>query len=106
MTYTDLAGMPAGGTPALLILGFGLLWTCLIGLVVGALAKLIMPGGNNPSGFLMTMLIGIAGSFLASFLGRAIGWYQEGQGAGFIASLIGAIILLWIYHMLRGKNPA
>jgi uncharacterized membrane protein YeaQ/YmgE (transglycosylase-associated protein family) len=78
------------------------LWVAIIGLVVGALAKLIMPG-KDPGGFIITMLIGIAGSFLGTFLGRAIGLYQTGQSAGFIMSLIGAIILLAIYHLIRKK---
>jgi len=78
------------------------LWVAIIGLVVGALAKLIMPG-KDPSGFIITMLIGIAGSFLGTFLGRAIGLYQTGQSAGFIMSLIGAVILLGIYHLIRKK---
>lgn len=82
---------------------FSLLWTALIGLVVGALAKLIMPG-KDPGGILITMVIGIAGSFLGTFLGRMVGHYQEGQSAGFIMSLIGAILLLAIYHFIRRKQ--
>lgn len=82
---------------------FSLLWTALIGLVVGALAKLIMPG-QDPGGIWITMLIGIAGSFLGTWIGRALGWYQEGQSAGFIMSLIGALILLAIYHFIRRKT--
>ena len=83
---------------------FSLLWTAIIGLVVGALAKLIVPG-KDPGGILVTMIIGIAGSFLGTFLGRMVGHYQEGQSAGFIMSLIGAIILLAIYHFFR-RRPA
>lgn len=79
------------------------IWVAVIGLVVGALAKLLVPG-KDPGGIIITMLLGIAGSFLATFLGRALGWYQEGQAAGFIASLIGAIILLVIYHLFRRKS--
>jgi uncharacterized membrane protein YeaQ/YmgE (transglycosylase-associated protein family) len=77
-----------------------LLWTALIGLVVGALAKLIMPG-KEPGGIFITMLIGIAGSFLGTFLGRSIGHYDPDQSAGFIMSLVGALILLGIYHLIR-----
>jgi uncharacterized membrane protein YeaQ/YmgE (transglycosylase-associated protein family) len=77
-----------------------LIWTALIGLIVGALAKLIMPG-KEPGGIFITMLIGIAGSFLGTFLGRAIGHYEPDQSAGFIMSLIGALILLGIYHLFR-----
>jgi uncharacterized membrane protein YeaQ/YmgE (transglycosylase-associated protein family) len=72
-----------------------LLWMAIIGLVIGALAKLIMPG-KDPGGIFVTMLIGIAGSLLAGWLGRAVGWYQEGQSAGFIMSVIGAVVLLLI----------
>jgi uncharacterized membrane protein YeaQ/YmgE (transglycosylase-associated protein family) len=81
------------------------LWALIIGLIVGALAKFIMPG-RDPGGIIVTMLIGIAGSFIATFLGRSLGWYREGQGAGFIASLIGAILLLWIYRMIVSRRAA
>ena len=84
---------------------FSLLWTAIIGLVIGALAKLIMPG-KDPGGILVTMIIGIAGSFLGTFLGRMVGHYQQGQSAGFIMSLIGAIILLAIYHFFRRRQAA
>jgi uncharacterized membrane protein YeaQ/YmgE (transglycosylase-associated protein family) len=80
-----------------------LLWTLLIGLVIGAVAKLIVPG-KDPGGIIVTMLIGIAGSFLATWAGRAIGWYQEGQAAGFIMSVVGAIVLLVIYHLVKPKT--
>ncbi|MEG9435758.1 GlsB/YeaQ/YmgE family stress response membrane protein [Edaphobacter sp. HDX4] len=82
---------------------FSLLWTAIIGLVVGALAKLIMPG-KDPGGILVTMIIGIAGSFIGTYLGRLVGHYQEGQSAGFIMSLVGAIILLAIYHFFRRRQ--
>ena len=77
-----------------------LLWMCLIGLVAGALAKLIMPG-RDPGGMLVTMLLGIAGSLVAGLLGRGLGWYQEGQGAGLIMSVVGAILLLLLYRLLK-----
>ncbi|MBZ5652686.1 MAG: GlsB/YeaQ/YmgE family stress response membrane protein [Acidobacteriia bacterium] len=80
-----------------------LIWTLLIGLVVGAVAKFIMPG-KDPGGIIVTMLIGIAGSLVATYAGRALGWYQEGQAAGFIMSVVGAIVLLALYHMIRPKN--
>ena len=79
------------------------LWMCLIGLIAGALAKLIMPG-KDPGGLIITMLLGIAGSLLAGFLGRALGWYEAGQGAGLIMSVIGAIVLLAIYRMVK-RSP-
>lgn len=79
-----------------------IIWTLLIGLIVGAIAKLIMPG-KDPGGFIVTILLGIAGAFLAGFLGHALGWYGEGDPAGFIASVIGAIILLALYRLIRGR---
>jgi uncharacterized membrane protein YeaQ/YmgE (transglycosylase-associated protein family) len=82
-----------------------LLWMAVIGLIVGALAKLIMPG-KDPGGIIVTMLLGIAGALLAGWLGQAAGWYQPGQGAGFIASLIGALILLFIYRLFKGRRTA
>jgi uncharacterized membrane protein YeaQ/YmgE (transglycosylase-associated protein family) len=81
----------------------GLIWECVIGLVAGALAKLIMPG-KDPGGIIVTMLLGLAGSFIAGAIGRAVGWYQPGQGAGLIASIIGAIILLWVYRMIVARR--
>jgi len=80
------------------------LWMCIIGLVAGALAKLIMPG-KDPGGIFITMLLGIAGSLVAGFLGRSLGWYREGESAGFIMSIVGAILLLVAYRMFK-KNPA
>ena len=84
---------------------FALLWEAIIGLVVGALAKLIMPG-KDPGGIIVTMLLGIAGSILAGWLGKAVGWYQPGQRAGFFMSLIGALILLGIYRLFKGRAAA
>ena len=80
-----------------------LLWTALIGLIVGAIAKLIIPG-KDPGGIWVTMLIGIAGSFLGTFLGRAVGHYEPGQSAGFLMSLVGALILLGIYHLIKRQQ--
>ena len=80
-----------------------ILWMLIIGLVVGAIAKLVMPG-HDPGGIIVTMLLGVAGSFVAGFLGRAVGWYSEGQAAGFIASIVGAIILLAIYRVIIGRT--
>lgn len=79
------------------------LWVAIIGLIVGAIAKFIMPG-KDPGGIIITMLLGIAGSFVATWIGQAVGWYRQDQGAGFIASVIGAIILLAIYHMFRRRT--
>jgi len=81
------------------------IWTLFIGLIVGAVAKLLTPG-RDPGGFLITICIGIAGSIIATFLGRALGWYSPDASAGFIASVIGAILLLVIYHAVRGRRVA
>jgi uncharacterized membrane protein YeaQ/YmgE (transglycosylase-associated protein family) len=80
-----------------------LIWTLLIGLVIGAVAKFIMPG-KDPGGIIITSLIGVAGSVIATYAGRALGWYQEGQTAGFIMSVVGAVVLLALYHMVRHKT--
>ncbi len=80
---------------------FALLWELIIGLVVGAVAKFVMPG-KDPGGIWITMIIGIAGSILATYIGQAIGWYKAGQGAGFIMSVLGAILLLFIYRIIKG----
>ncbi len=82
---------------------FGLLWTALIGLIVGALAKFIMPG-KDPGGIIVTMVIGIAGSFLGTWIGRLVGHYEPGQSAGFLMSLVGALILLAIYHFIKRRQ--
>ena len=80
-----------------------MLWAIIIGLVVGALAKFIMPG-KDPGGIIVTMFIGIVGALIAGFLGRALGWYHEGEPAGFIASIVGAILLLIMYRMIVGRR--
>ena len=84
--------------------GGGLIWTILIGIVIGALAKLIV-GGREPVGCIITMIIGIAGSIIALYVGKAVGHYQVGETPGFIASLIGAIVLLLVYHLIVGRGP-
>ncbi|MGE5092743.1 MAG: GlsB/YeaQ/YmgE family stress response membrane protein, partial [Bacillota bacterium] len=81
-----------------------ILWTLIIGLVVGAIAKFLMPG-RDPGGIFITMLLGVAGAFLAGFLGRSLGWYSTaGSGPGIIASIIGAMILLFIYRLFVGRR--
>ena len=80
-----------------------ILWTLLIGLVIGAVAKLLMPG-QDPGGCIITMLLDIAGAFVAGYIGRVAGWYQPGEPAGFIASVIGAMLLLLIYRMIAGRR--
>jgi len=81
----------------------GIIMTFIIGLVVGIIAKFLMPG-KDPGGFIITAIIGIVGSFVATWLGRTLGWYQAGQTAGWIGSVIGAIILLIVYHIFRKKS--
>ena len=81
----------------------GIIWTLIIGLVAGAIAKLLMPG-RDPGGFIITMALGVAGAFVATWLGQAVGWYQAGEGAGFIGAVVGAIILLVIYRMVIGRR--
>ena len=80
-----------------------ILWMLIIGLVIGALAKFIMPG-KDPGGILITMAIGVAGALLAGLLGRSVGWYEAGESAGFIASVIGSIALLAIYRAVVGRR--
>ena len=81
----------------------GLLWTLLIGLVVGALAKLVMPG-RAPGGFIVTMLLGVAGAFLAGYIGKALGYYNPGEGPGLIMSTLGAIALLAVYRLIARRR--
>lgn len=82
----------------------GFLWTIIIGLIVGAIAKFIMPG-RDPGGIIVTILLGIAGAMVAGFLGRAIGWYRDpGDAPGIIASILGAMLLLWLYRMFTKRR--
>ena len=77
-----------------------MLWILLVGLVAGILARLISPGPNNPGGFILTIVLGVAGAFLATFIGQSIGWYRADQGAGFITATIGALVVLFIWNRL------
>jgi len=77
-----------------------MLWTLLVGLVAGILARVISPGPNNPSGFILTTLLGIAGAFLATFIGQMVGHYSPNQGAGFITATVGALVVLFIWNRL------
>jgi uncharacterized membrane protein YeaQ/YmgE (transglycosylase-associated protein family) len=81
-----------------------LIGALIIGLIAGAVAKLLMPG-KDPGGFFITMGLGVVGAILATFLGRAVGWYHEGESAGFIAAVVGAIIILAVYRMIKGRRP-
>jgi uncharacterized membrane protein YeaQ/YmgE (transglycosylase-associated protein family) len=82
---------------------FGVIGWIVFGLIVGAIAKLLMPG-RDPGGIIVTMALGIAGALLGGFVGRALGWYQENEPAGFLMSLVGAVLLLWIYRMMIGRR--
>jgi len=84
---------------------FSLLGMIIIGFIVGLLARFLMPG-KNPAGIVMTTLLGIGGSIVGTFLGQQLGWYQPGEGAGWIASIVGAVILLALYGLFRGKSQA
>jgi len=81
---------------------FGLIGTIIVGFIVGVIAKLIMPGKEN-LGFIMTTLLGIVGSLVASYAGQLIGWYQAGQGAGWIGSVVGAFVVLWAYLKFKAN---
>jgi uncharacterized membrane protein YeaQ/YmgE (transglycosylase-associated protein family) len=77
-----------------------MLWILIVGIVAGFVARFLMPGPNNPTGFILTIVLGVAGSFLATFVGQAVGWYRADQGAGFIAATLGAVVVLFIWHRL------
>ena len=82
----------------------GVLWTIIIGFIAGVVAKLLMPGKNEPSGFILTTILGIVGAFLATYLGQSLGWYRADEGAGFIGAVVGAIIILAIWGMMSGRH--
>jgi uncharacterized membrane protein YeaQ/YmgE (transglycosylase-associated protein family) len=77
-----------------------IVWIAVVGLIAGFIARLVLPGPNNPAGFLVTMALGIAGAFVATFIGQTIGWYRHDQGAGLIAATLGSIVVLFIWHRL------
>jgi uncharacterized membrane protein YeaQ/YmgE (transglycosylase-associated protein family) len=82
----------------------GILWTIIIGFVAGVIAKFIMPGDNEPSGFILTTILGIVGAFVATYLGQAFGWYRADEGAGLVGAVIGAVIVLVVYGWLAGRR--
>jgi uncharacterized membrane protein YeaQ/YmgE (transglycosylase-associated protein family) len=84
---------------------FGVLGWMIFGLIVGAIAKLVMPG-RDPGGILVTMALGIAGALVGGFLGRALGWYGPNDGAGFLVSFLGAVLLLWLYRAIVVRRTA
>ncbi|WP_181708421.1 GlsB/YeaQ/YmgE family stress response membrane protein [Chthonobacter rhizosphaerae] len=81
-----------------------IIWTIIIGFIAGVIAKFIMPGDNEPKGFILTTILGIIGAFVATFLGRALGWYGPNDGAGFIGAIVGAIVVLAIWGMIAGRR--
>ena len=84
-----------------------ILWTILIGFIAGVIAKLVTPGSTyEPQGFILTTALGIAGAFVATYLGQALGWYQAGQGAGFIASIVGAALILLVWGFIERRRRA
>jgi uncharacterized membrane protein YeaQ/YmgE (transglycosylase-associated protein family) len=82
----------------------GIIWTIVIGFVAGVIAKFIMPGKNEPSGFVLTTILGIVGAIVASYLGRALGWYEPGDGAGLIGAVVGAIVILFVWGLIAKRR--
>jgi uncharacterized membrane protein YeaQ/YmgE (transglycosylase-associated protein family) len=82
----------------------GIIWTIVIGFVAGVVAKFIMPGSNEPSGFVLTTILGIVGAVVASYLGRALGWYAPGEGAGLIGAVVGAIVVLFVWGVIAKQR--
>jgi uncharacterized membrane protein YeaQ/YmgE (transglycosylase-associated protein family) len=83
----------------------GVLWTIILGFIVGVIAKFIMPGDKSePRGFILTAVLGIVGAFIATYLGQSVGWYSVGESAGFLASVVGAVILLFVYGLIVGRQ--
>ena len=78
----------------------GILWIIIIGFIAGIIARLLAPGPNNPTGFILTTVLGIVGAFVATFLGQAVGWYRPDQGAGLIGAIVGSVLVLFIWHRL------
>jgi uncharacterized membrane protein YeaQ/YmgE (transglycosylase-associated protein family) len=83
-----------------------IIWTIVIGFIAGVVAKLIMPGKNEPSGFILTTILGVVGAFVATFLGQALGWYRADEGAGFIGAIVGAVIVLAIWGFISNRRTS
>jgi uncharacterized membrane protein YeaQ/YmgE (transglycosylase-associated protein family) len=83
-----------------------IIWTIIIGFVAGIIAKLITPGRNEPSGFILTTILGIVGAFLATYLGQAVGWYRADEGAGLIGAVVGAVIVLAIWGFFASRRDS
>lgn len=82
----------------------GILWTIIIGFIAGVIAKFIVPGRKEPSGFVLTTILGIVGAFLVSYLGQALGWYAPGEGAGLIGAIVGAVIILLVWGAVARRR--
>jgi uncharacterized membrane protein YeaQ/YmgE (transglycosylase-associated protein family) len=82
----------------------GIVWTIIIGFLAGVIAKFIMPGPNEPSGFVLTTILGVVGAFVATYLGQALGWYRADEGAGFIGAIVGAIVVLAVWGAISGNR--
>jgi len=82
----------------------GIVWTIIIGFIAGVIAKFIMPGSNEPSGFVLTTILGIVGAVIASYLGQALGWYEPGEGAGLIGAVVGALVLLFVWGAIAKRR--
>jgi uncharacterized membrane protein YeaQ/YmgE (transglycosylase-associated protein family) len=83
-----------------------IIWTIIIGFVAGVIAKLITPGRNEPSGFILTTILGIVGAVVATYLGQAVGWYRADEGAGFIGAIVGAVVVLLIWSFIAGRRSS
>ncbi len=82
----------------------GIIWTIIIGFVAGVIAKFVTPGNNEPSGFVLTTILGVVGAFVATYLGQSLGWYGAGEGAGFIGAIVGAVIVLTVWSFLSRRS--
>jgi uncharacterized membrane protein YeaQ/YmgE (transglycosylase-associated protein family) len=82
----------------------GILWTIIIGFIAGVIAKFLMPGRNEPSGFVMTTVLGVVGAFVATYLGQSLGWYDAGEGAGLFGAIVGAVIVLLIWGYISRRR--
>jgi uncharacterized membrane protein YeaQ/YmgE (transglycosylase-associated protein family) len=80
------------------------IWIIIIGFIAGLIARWLSPAPNNPQGFILTCILGIIGAFVATWLGQALGWYRADQGAGLIGAIVGAVIVLFVYHLIAGKG--
>lgn len=81
-----------------------IIWTIIVGLIAGVIAKFTMPGDNEPSGFILTTILGIVGAFVATYLGHSLGWYRPGEGAGFVAAIVGSVVVLLVYGLVAGRR--